>query len=151
VVSLVYLQPNDAWPDKGRLSIVLPALDLPVSRTGVLLHYSPRFSIAPQPGSMRVESDPGPFAEALRKPPVSAARPSTASARSASASETAGAGLQTLVDRYQSEAGVRTVVGSLPVTVTFPSYGPVVFLASELTAEGRAPSVDLDVKRSIRP
>ena len=59
--------------------------------------------------------------------------------------------LQTLVDRYQSEAGVRTVVGSLPVTVTFPSYGPVVFLASELTAEGRAPSVDLDVKRSIHP
>jgi hypothetical protein len=40
------------------------------------------------------------------------------------------------------------VVGSLPVHVTFPAFGPTVFLASELTAEGSAPSVDLTFKRT---
>jgi hypothetical protein len=31
--------------------------------------------------------------------------------------------------------------------VTFPDFGPSLFLASELTAETRAPSVELLVKR----
>ena len=41
--------------DKGRARIDLPALDLPVSRTGLELHYSPRFRVEPQPGAFRVE------------------------------------------------------------------------------------------------
>jgi len=56
--------------------------------------------------------------------------------------------LQALVDRFRSEPGGRTVVGALPVHVTFPAFGPTVFLASELTAEGSAPSVDLTFKRT---
>jgi hypothetical protein len=60
----------------------------------------------------------------------------------------AATGLQALVDRFRSEPGGRTVVGSLPVHVTFPAFGSTIFLASELTAEGRAPSVDLTFKRT---
>ena len=45
------------------------------------------------------------------------------------------------------ESGGRTIIGSLPVHVAFPAFGPAVFLASELTAESQAPAVDLIVKR----
>ena len=57
-------------------------------------------------------------------------------------------GLQALVDRFRNEPGGRMVAGSLPVHVTFPAFGPAIFLASELTAEGRAPFVDLTFKRT---
>lgn len=144
VVELVYLQRIDAWLDKGRARLDLPALDLPVSRTGLELHYSPRFRVEPQPGSFRVEDDPGPFAEALRQPVAAPARPSSMPA------ERAAAGLQALVDRFRNESSGRTVIGSLPVQVTFPTFGPSIFLASELTAEARAPSVELAFKRAKR-
>jgi len=40
------------------------------------------------------------------------------------------------------------VIGSLPVHVTFPEFGPSIFLASELTAEARAPFIELALKRA---
>jgi len=141
VVDLVYLQRVDAWTDKGRTHVELPAVDLPVSRTGLELFYSPRFRIEAEPGAFRVESDPGVFAEALRDapPPVLATTPSESRDTR---------GLQALVDRYRKEPGGRRVVASLPVHVTFPAYGPSVFLASELTEEGHAPSLDITFKRA---
>jgi hypothetical protein len=142
VVRLVYLQRVEAWTDKGRARVELPAVDLPVSRTGLELHYPPRFRIVPQPGSFRVAEDPGPFAEALRQPVASIANEPRAR------DDRAAAGLQALVDRFNSAAGGRTVIGSLPVHVTFPSFGPSIFLASELTAETRASSVDLALRRN---
>jgi hypothetical protein len=141
VVELVYIQPIDAWIDKGHARIDLPALDLPVSRTGVELHYSPRFRVDPQPGSFRVTNDPGPFVAALRPaPPQPPSSPQVSADRHVE-------GLQALVDRFKNEGGGRTVVGALPVSVGFPAVGPSVFLAAELTAEASAPSVDLIVKR----
>ena len=141
VVELVYIQPIDAWAGTRHAHIELPALDLPVSRTGVELHYSPRFRIEPQPGSFRVASDPGPFVAALRPPPPPAAASPEASA------DRRVDGLQALVDRFKNEGGGRTVVGALPVHVGFPAFGPSLFLAAELTAEASVPSVDLIVKR----
>jgi hypothetical protein len=129
VVSVIYLQPIDTWPEKGRVHIELPVLDLPVSRTGLQLHYSPRFVVQPVAGSFRVEQDPGPFAEALRMPaPRAATTPRPAAAVLDTAPDAGGAGLQSLVDRYQNDAGGRTVVGALPVNVTFPSFGPSLYL-----------------------
>ena len=143
VVEMTYLQRIPEWTDKGIAQLALPALDLPVSRTGLELHHSPRFRVALQPGTFRIEEDPGPFAAALRSPsagPV-AAQAGTA-ARDAQESK-----LQVLVDRFRNEAGGRTVVGALPVHVTFPQFGPSVFLAAELTAESNAPSIELAFKR----
>ena len=54
---------------------------------------------------------------------------------------------QILIDRYRNEGGGRTVAGSLPVDVMFPMLGPSLFLASELTAESQAPSIDLTIRR----
>jgi hypothetical protein len=145
VVGLVYLQDDRdaAWLGRGRARLSLPALDLPVSRTGVELHYPPRFRIEPEPGTFRVEDDPGPVAEALRQPPVDTSFESRKPDPNRAA-----AGLQALVDRFRSETGGRSVIGSLPVHVEFPVFGPSVFMASELTAEASAPSVELAYKRA---
>ena len=62
--------------------------------------------------------------------------------------ESASAGLQALVDRFQNGAGGGRVVGPLPVAVTFPVFGRSLFLASELLAEGAFPSVDLTFRRA---
>ena len=67
---------------------------------------------------------------------------------SRTADEVTSRGLQALVDRYRKDAGGRTVVGTLPVHVSFPTFGPSVFLASELTAESGVPALDLVVRRT---
>ncbi len=150
VVRLVYLQRVDAWADKGRMRLELPAIDLPVSRTGLTVHYSPRFRVDPEPGSFRAENDAGPFAEVLRPAATlsfataSPAPPASARGRD----EQAAAGLQALADRFTTQAGTRTIVGALPVRVAFPTFGPSIFLASELTAEARMPSVQLTFRRA---
>jgi hypothetical protein len=144
VVEIVYLQRIPEWIDKGTAQLTFPAVDLPVSRTGVELHHSPRFRIALRPGTFRMEDDPGPFAAAFRSGAESRGGAGTASevATTQDASK-----LQALVDRFRNEAGGRTVVGSLPVHVTFPQFGPSVFLASELTAESNAPSIEIAFRR----
>jgi hypothetical protein len=54
-----------------------------------------------------------------------------------------------LIDRFRSETGnERRVVGTLPVAVTVPDFGPSSFLAAELTAENQAPSFALAVRRT---
>ena len=64
--------------------------------------------------------------------------------------DAAAAGLQQLANQYRDQSGGRTVVGALPVHVTFPRFGPSLLLASELTAEGTTPSVDLLFRRSAK-
>jgi hypothetical protein len=144
IVALVYVQPIETWIDKGRARLELPALDLAVSRTGVELHHSPRFAIDVQPGTFRVDTDPGPQAAAFRATPSPDARPTAAPVQTSMDRER---GLQALVDKFKNEAGSRTVVGSLPVHVAFPQLGPSIFLAAELTAESTAPGVELALRR----
>jgi hypothetical protein len=158
VVSLVYLQAAPAWPDKGRARIDLPALDLPVSRTGVRMYHSPRFAVSLESGVFRIEHDPGPFAEALRAPaPAPTASPAASSTRLPAARSVpsllnltpgTASSLESLIDQYRVSAGPRTVVGALPVTVAFPDVGPSLFMAAELTSESTSPVVQLSLRRS---
>ena len=56
-VEITYLTPGTAWSDKGRSALNLPALDLPVSRTGLQIYYPPLFRVTPEPGGpFRTES-----------------------------------------------------------------------------------------------
>jgi len=160
-VRITYLQTIGRWIEKQPSRLILPALDLPISRTGVELYHSPRFRVDLQRGEFRIESDPGVFAEALRRnygygfgvstggaafavpppPPVAAPAPP---AREVDNKEVQ---LRMLIDRYRNEGGGRTVAGTLPVEVAFPMLGPSLFMASELTAESKAPSIDLAIRR----
>ena len=124
--------------------------------------HSPRFRVELQPGTFRVEADPGVFAEALRASGTLAVRrtgraaqappPSAPAARRHRRARAPGeqTQFQMLIDRYRNEGGGRTVKGALPVEVAFPSMGPSLFMASELTAESQAPSIDLTMRRSGR-
>src|SRR5262249_20904709 len=65
-IELLYLQRAPEWTDKGDARLALPAVDLPVSRTGVTVHYSPHFAMDAKPGAFRTATDSGPFSRALR-------------------------------------------------------------------------------------
>lgn len=150
VVEITYLQRGPAWGDKGDAHIELAAADLPIARTGLTLHYSPKYAIDPRPGTFRVTTDPGPWSGNLRAtaervgppPPAAAPPPPPPASIDRDAKD-----LQALMDRYRKEAG-RTRQGSVPLAIDFPSVGPTVFLAAELTAESRRPSFDLDYRKT---
>jgi hypothetical protein len=139
VVELLYLQRARGWTDKGDARLVLPSVDLPVSRTGLTLHHSPRYSVEPQPGAFRLERDPGPWSAALRAGEESAAVGTPAPAQPVDRDSK---DLRALMDRFEKEAG-RTRPGVIPIAIAFPAIGPCVFLAAELTPETQSPSVDI--------
>jgi len=64
-VEIVYLMPGTIWTDKGKAHIALPALDLPVSRTGLQVYYPPLFRVASEPGTFRTETFSEPFSPVL--------------------------------------------------------------------------------------
>jgi hypothetical protein len=159
VVEVTYIQRHGPWSDSGRATLALPAVDLPVSRTGVALHYSPRFSIKPEPGPFRVGDDTGPFTEALRRDGLipygglsggtGGSRPLGRPQAGAAPPVPAPAVIDELVTQYQKDNAGR-VTGPLPVQVPFPDFGSSVFFVSELTAESQAPSLDFSYKRESR-
>jgi hypothetical protein len=69
-VEVVYLARGTAWNDKGQFKLAMPALDLPISRTGLLVYHPPLFKVNPEPGSFRMEPYANPTSAALN-PPVS--------------------------------------------------------------------------------
>ena len=149
-VELVYLQRVDAWTERGSAHLELPAADLPVSRTGLVVHYSPRFHVEPQPGSFRSETDSGPWSAALRadvpaSTPAPVPAPPMAAAKAAGDRE--GVALQGLMDRFRQQIG-KVSTGVVPVEVSVPDLGPSFFVAAELTPESHAPAMDLQYKRS---
>jgi hypothetical protein len=144
VVELVYLQRVGAWQAKGSTRIHLPAVDLPISRTGLTLRHSPLYEIELVPAAFRQATDTGPWSPALRDvpagppppPPPAAARPAEP-----------GADLRALVDRQRNESG-RTRQGQIPIAIDFPEFGPAVFFAAELTAETQPAVLDLSYRQT---
>src|SRR2546421_126896 len=67
-VEVVYLSRGAAWNDKGQFKLALPALDLPVSRTGLLVYHPPLFRVTPEPGAFRTEPYENPISSALNPP-----------------------------------------------------------------------------------
>src|ERR1700739_4634781 len=67
-IEILYLTKAPAWSEKGHERITLPALDLPISRTGMLLYYPPAFKITAEPGSFRTQQYEGPVSAALAPP-----------------------------------------------------------------------------------
>jgi hypothetical protein len=144
-LELVYLQIIPAWSDEGDAHLELPALDLPVSRTGLKLHYSPRFRIEARAGAFRTEEDAGPWHAVLRSAEASLATPPAGPAPHVAA-EGESKDFESLLDRFRKEAG-RTRTGTIPVRVDFPELGPSIFFAAELTAEMRPASLDLKYRK----
>ena len=123
-------------PKKGRRSIALPALDLPMSRTGLELHYSPRFRVELQPGTFLRLRTPG---RSPKRSESGRCQPAGATSAGSRRPRSLPPGCRASSIASATKPAERTVVGALPVDVTFPAFGPSIFLASELTAEARPP------------
>jgi hypothetical protein len=144
-IELLYLQRAPEWTDKGDAHLVLPAVDLPVSRTGVTVHYSPHYAVDVKPGVFRPTTDPGPFSAALRTPAMASPPPPPSPARPVDDQEARD--MKVLLEKLQKEAG-HTREGAIPIAIAFPSIGPSLFLEAELTAEAQSASFDLGYRRT---
>jgi hypothetical protein len=137
-VEVLYLSSGAAWTEKGHAALALPGLDLPVSRTGLLLYHPPRNRVTVDTGAFRVQPFAGPVSAALLGNPI----PSPAPAALMNSSTT-----QTLVDRYRARRDARRPADAAPLRVEFPAVGPSLYLASELTAENQAATVELNYQK----
>jgi hypothetical protein len=50
---------------------------------------------------------------------------------------------QTLLDKFRADSLTGKRAGILPIHVSFPAFGPSLYLVSELTGENQAPSAGL--------
>lgn len=153
VIEMAYLARAEAWTERGRQRVLLPALDLPVSRTGMALHHSPRFRVGLLSGAFREDPAAAPLSALLTAPAGAAAPPTGQDEERLLGDKEDDVGVaaeqKQLIERFQ-EGRARRVAGVTPVEVPFPAVGPAVFLVGELTAEGAAPVVELSYKRESR-
>jgi len=150
-VEIVYLSRGSAWNDKGQFKLALPALDLPVYRTGLLVYHPPLFKVTPEPGTFRTEPYENPLSSALNGPlgyggvaggiaggmfatgapspgpppslPDTDGKDETKLKRSQVATEA-------LLDKFKADSLAGKRAGILPIRVSFPAFGPSLYLVS---------------------
>jgi len=144
VVEVLYMIRGTAWEDKGKAHLALPALDLPVSRTGLLLYYPPLFRVSADPGPFRTEAYANPTSVAFNSP---APPPPTGGPVSLDLRNQKDDSTQALIDKFQTKSKAGRVTGILPIGVEFPAFGPSTYLVSELTSEGQFPAAELSYQR----
>ena len=137
VVEVAYLDRTAAWGEKGKARLTLLAVDMPISKSSLLLHHSPLFRVTPAPGSFRTAPFEAPTSAVLRSAPGS----------SAVEPQPANAAVKTEIPQLQQSAHAARPPRNLPVLVAFPHFGPSVFLVSELTSENQAPVLEVDFQR----
>lgn len=148
-VEMLYLSRETVWTEKGKSRLALPALDLPVSRTGLVLYHSPQFRVIAEPGRFRTEPYENPFSPALNPALASADQPEygrNSGGVIEERRERPQTGNKTLDDfRAKSMGGRGAKV--LPIRVSFPVFGSSLFFVSELTAENQAPAIELSYQK----
>jgi hypothetical protein len=138
-IEMMYSIDGAPWTAKGDATLALPILDLPVSRSGLVLYVPPLYRVTPQPGAFRMQPYEQPASQVLNNTqPVALA--SSFGLPILSAGNTA---QQMLVDQYRTDNVARRTAERLPLRVSFPARGPSGFLASELTAENTGVTIQL--------
>lgn len=146
VVEVSYLDHTPAWQDKGHFRLSLLAVDLPISKSHLLLHHPPLFRLAASPGisgNFRVTPFEAPESTALTSTSVPANAPETKSKPQLDAKIEEAQQLVSQLHTIQAGKPMR----NLPLRVAFPHFGPSIFLKSELTSENQTPVVELDFQR----
>jgi len=147
VVEISYLDRSASWADRGHTRVSLLAVDLPISKSHLLLHHPPLFRVMPVTGlsgSFRVATYVEPESPALR-----AQRPSSATEQQRAEGEIPPDQIETkqLVAKLRDNKRGTRPARNLPLRVVFPSFGPSIFLISELTAENQTPAIEFDFQR----
>lgn len=171
-VEILYLAKAAAWEEKGHEKVTLPALDLPISRTGLLLYYPPLFKVSAEPGTFRMQEYVNPVSAALEPAALESggggdrlSRRTVALANAPAASpqppdrleqfgQLQGAidkekkdATEALLETFKAKSAGGKVTGILPVEVSFPAFGPSIFLVSELTGENQVPAAEFSIQR----
>jgi hypothetical protein len=161
-VEILYLTKAPAWGDKGSEKVSLPALDLPISRTGLLLYYPPTFHVSAGSGPFRTQEYENPISAVLM--PVTQAQINIGTASTIGLREydrleqfaklqaAPQAGMpdsdekkdatKALLDTFRAKSSAGKVTGILPINVAFPAFGPSIYLVSELTSENQSPAAE---------
>jgi hypothetical protein len=148
VVEVVYLDHAPAWSDKGRQRLALLALDMPISKSRMLVHYSPLFRLNAVPGAFRVAPYEAPISAVLRSgSTVSTGAPMEPAASPADKGGQSSDAARQLVSQHQQAAHASAPARNLPIRVAFPHFGPSIFLISELTSENQTPVMEFDYQR----
>jgi hypothetical protein len=151
VLEIFYLVRQTAWTDKGKATLALPAVDLPISRTGLLLYHPPLFKLAAEPGTFRVESYASPSSEAFvvteREFGPEYGKSAGAIVDVVTKNGTSQSATQVLVDNFKNKTLGGRGAKVLPIRPSFPAFGPSMFFVSELTAENHAPALEFNYQR----
>jgi hypothetical protein len=151
VVEILYLVKAARWEDRGRVALALPAVDLPVSRTGLLVYYPPTFRVTAEPGPFRTQTYESPSGALAGEASIAAAtaqRPASQPDLLQQLNQNAPqAGTQALVDRFRARSEAKRSTTTLPIRISFPALGPSVFLVAELNGENQVPSVDFSYQK----
>ena len=161
---VVYLMRGTAWIDKGHFALALPALDLPVSRTGLLLYHPPLFKVTIEPGTFRSAPYENVVSAALgaqsastgygagvaggiAPPPPAPPTPQPNNPDLKDELKRPQGETEALLDKFKTDSLAGKRAGILPIHVSFPAFGPSLFLVSELTGENQALSAVLSFQR----
>jgi hypothetical protein len=147
IVEISYMDRTASWTDKGRMRLSLVTVDLPISKSHVLLHHSPAFRLTAAPGlsgSFRVAPYSAPMS-GLLKPGVSVANEPAPPV--SFGDTTISEGTRAMVSKLRDSKRGTTPTRNLPLRVAFPHFGPSLFLISELTSENQTPVIELDFQR----
>jgi len=145
IVEVSYLDRSTAWTDRGHTRVSLVAVDLPISKSHLLLHHPPLFRVTPAPGNFRVATYTAPESAALRTETTSSTTDQQSAEREIPADQ---AETKQLVAKARGEKYGARPARNLPLRVVFPHFGPSIFLVSELTAENQTPAVEFDFQRN---
>ena len=159
-IEILYVTRATAWDQKGREKVTLPSLDLPISRTGLLLYYPPMFRVTAEPGTFRAQEYQNPVSSAfvsmgggvtggiaVPMGGLVAAKESRQLIAKAQGVDEKKDSTQALLDKFKAKSLGGRVTGVLPVSVSFPAFGPSIFLVSELTGENQFPEAELSFQR----
>ncbi len=150
-VQVMYLSREPAWTDKGKAHLTLPTVDIAISRTGVEFYHSPQFRVTPDPGAFRMEPYALPLSPALNEDVSALTARSRLRCRyqlkPASLTAKMQPSMRALVDEFRNKVSGGRTSRSLPVAISFPTFGSSVYLVAELTAENHAPAIDLSYQK----
>jgi hypothetical protein len=164
--SIIYFIRGTKWAESGKLKLALPSLDLPVSKTGVQYYHPPLYKITVEPGSYRLQEYQEPASYVLQTHESGAGSGTLARGQAAQQLPLAsndvmdlinvmggavkgedpilGKDSQMLANKYPASLPVGKRAGILPIKLSFPAFGPSIFLVSELTAENQTPVIDFN-------
>jgi hypothetical protein len=168
-MEVLYLVREGKWSDRGKAHLALPALDLPISRTGLVVYHSPQFHVTSEPGSFRAQPYTAPMSPAFRMAAgieggvggginvkekdyraeygVSGLTSGGPITGGISVNGPLSAPTKALMDDYRAKFAGGKEAKVLPVHVSFPAFGTSLFLVSELTAENQVPSIEFSYQR----